>query len=226
MANFADVNFLVWEATASLKQYIEVILRKGLKQSYCEILESVPAGFAKLSRNFHPSLSGCSALAGNRHISLVCRYIIEIWPVLMACTWKNRLNLKKSVDQNDRLTFLKHLVEIKSQFPCGILFLRLAQKQVQIWGRRFSSIVGFRSPNFAQRNTLVYWNRKNRHFEVWEKKYWEMEFLPLGNESSPFCRTEWFYIHVKTAFFHLSTSIWLIGQGGWKLRSRPRFDCW
>ena len=65
-----------------------------LKQSYCEILKSVPAVFAKLAWNFnfHPSLSDCSALAGNSwtdNISLVCRYIIEIWPLLMACTWKN-----------------------------------------------------------------------------------------------------------------------------------------
>ena len=60
--------------------------------------------------------------------------------------------------------------------------------------------------------------------EVWEKKYREIEFRPLGNESSPLCRTEWFHIHVKTAFTHLS--VWLIGQGGWKLRHRPRFDSW
>ena len=53
-------------------------------------------------------------------------------------------------------------------------------------------------------------------------KYWEMEFRPLGNESSPFCRTEWFHIHLKIAFSHLS--VWLIGQGGWKLRRRPGFD--
>ena len=37
-----------------------------------------------------------------------------------------------SVDPDDRLTLMKHLVEIKSQYPCGILFLRLAQKQVRI----------------------------------------------------------------------------------------------
>ena len=48
-----------------------------------------------------------------------------------------------------------------------------------------------------------------------------MEFQPLGNESSPFCRTEWFHIHVKIAFVH--PSVWLIGQGGWKL---PWFDSW
>ena len=42
-----------------------------------------------------------------------------------------------------------------------------------------------------------------------------MEFQPLGNDSSPFCRTEWFHI---LAFFHLS--VWLIGQGGWKFCSR------
>ena len=53
---------------------------------------------------------------------------------------------------------------------------RFAQKQVQIWGRCFSLILGFRPPNFAQRNTLVYWNRINRHFCFWERKYREMEF--------------------------------------------------
>ena len=51
-----------------------------------------------------------------------------------------------------------------------------------------------------------------------------MEFRLLGNASSPFCRTEWFHVHVKIAFFHLS--VWLIGQGGWKFRRRPGFDSW
>ena len=49
MADFADMNFSVREAPASLEQCIEVILSKELKQSYCEVLESVPAVFAKLS---------------------------------------------------------------------------------------------------------------------------------------------------------------------------------
>ena len=118
----------------------------------------------------------------------------------------------------------RNLVERISQFPCGMLFLRFAQKQDQIWGSRFSSIVGFRSLNFAQRWTLVHWNRINRHFGFWEMKYWELEFQPLGNENSPFCRTEWFHIHIKIAFFHLS--FWLIGQGGWKFRSRLGFNSW
>ena len=91
-----------------------------------------------------------------------------------------------------------------------------------IWGPRFSSIVGFRSLNFAQSYTLVYWNRINQHFGFSEKKYREMEFRPLENESSPFCRTEWFHIHVKIAFIHLS--VWLIGEGGKKFRRRRGFD--
>ena len=60
-------------------------------------------------------------------------------------------------------------------------------------------------------------------FEVWEKKHRKIntlrfgrrntgKFQPLGNEGSPFCRTEWFHIYVKMAFFHLD--VWLIGQGG------------
>ena len=119
------------------------------------------------------------------------------------------LSAAQSVDLDDRLTFMKCLVERKSQFPCRFLFLCLAQKQVQIWGRCFSSILGFRSPNFAQRNTLVYWNRINQHFGLWDRKYREMEFWLLGNKRSPFCTTEWFHIHVKAAFFH--TSLCLIG---------------
>ena len=87
----------------------------------------------------------------------------------------------------------------------------------QIWGRRFSSIVVFRSPNFAQRKALVYWDRKNGHFGIWEKKYREMEYGPLGNATSPFCRTERFHVHLKIAIFHLS--VWLIGPGGWKSNS-------
>ena len=38
----------------------------------------------------------------------------------------------QSVEDDDRLRFMKYLVERKSQFPCGILFLILAQKQAQI----------------------------------------------------------------------------------------------
>ena len=35
----------------------------------------------------------------------------------------------------------------KISFPCEMLFLLLAQRKVQIWGRRVSSILGFRLPN-------------------------------------------------------------------------------
>ena len=125
----------------------------------------------------------------------------------------------QSADHDDRLTFLKHLVERKAQFPCGMLFLRLAQKQARIWVRCISSILGFRSRNFAQRNTLVYRNRINRHFGFWEKKWKFNYFFYLGNQSSPSCKTEWFHIHVKMAFFHLG--VWLIGQGGWNLEVSP-----
>ena len=90
MANFPDVNLWVCEAPASLEQCTEVILCKELKQSYCEILESVPAVFAKLSWNFHPSLCGCSALAGNRqYITCLSIYYRDI-------TCFDGLYLKKS----------------------------------------------------------------------------------------------------------------------------------
>ena len=63
---FCSGDFAAWEAPASLQLCIEFIACLELKQSYCENLESIPAVFAKLSWNFHLSLSGCSAFAGNR----------------------------------------------------------------------------------------------------------------------------------------------------------------
>ena len=66
--------------------------------------------------------------------------------------------------------------------------------------------------------------KQNTHFGIWEKKYLEMEFWLLGNASSPFCRTEWFPVHGKIAFFHLS--VWLIGPGDWKLCYSPWFNSW
>ena len=91
------------------------------------------------------------------------RSLTSYWPVVHTCShfgarirrramprwtvWK--LSAALSVDPDDWLTFVKHLVKRKSQFPCGIFFLCLAQRQVQIWGRHFLLIVGFRSPNFA-----------------------------------------------------------------------------
>ena len=53
--------------------------------------------------------------------------------------------------------------------------------------------------------------QKDRKPALWFLRE-EMEFWPLGSESSPFCRTEWFHIHTKIALFHLS--VWLIGQDG------------
>ena len=90
MAEFLSGDFAMWEAPASLKRSIEVILRKELKQSYCEILESAPAAFGKLSWNFRPSLSACSSLAGNR------QYITSLSIYYRDMTCFDGLYLKKS----------------------------------------------------------------------------------------------------------------------------------
>ena len=90
MTKFCRSDFAVWEAPASLKRSIEVILRIKLKQSYCEILESVPAVFGKLSWNFRPSLSVCSSLAGNR------QYITGLSIYYRDMTCFDGLYLKKS----------------------------------------------------------------------------------------------------------------------------------
>ena len=90
MNKFCICDFAVWEAPASLKLSIEVILCIKLKQSYCEILESVPAVFGKLSWNFRPSLSVCSSLAGNR------QYITGLSIYYRDMTCFDGLYLKKS----------------------------------------------------------------------------------------------------------------------------------
>ena len=76
MAYFADVNFSVQKAPASLKLCIEVILHIELEQNYCENFESVPAVFAKLSEIFISHLAAAVPLLEISNISLVCRYII------------------------------------------------------------------------------------------------------------------------------------------------------
>ena len=80
----------MWEAPASLQQCIEVILRIEVKQSYCEILGSVPAVLAKLSRNFNPSLSCCRALAKSQ------QYIASLSIYYRDMTCFDGLYLKKS----------------------------------------------------------------------------------------------------------------------------------
>ena len=94
VTEFCSGDFAVWEAPASLKQSNEVILHIELKQSYCEILESVPAVFAKLSDDLEifvsQSLSASAVpLLETDNTSPVCRYFFEKWPILMACIWTN-----------------------------------------------------------------------------------------------------------------------------------------
>ena len=93
MVYFCSGDFSVWEAPASLKWCIEVIRHIELKQRYCEIFESVPAVFAKFSRKFCCHLVAAVPLLDSDNILQFCRYIIDIWPVLMACTWKKRVLL-------------------------------------------------------------------------------------------------------------------------------------
>ena len=65
---------LLWAETVLLwvtwSQYLQYL------QSYLEI--------------FISHLAAAVSLFEINNISLVCQYIIEIWPVSMACTWKNR----------------------------------------------------------------------------------------------------------------------------------------
>ena len=58
--------------------------------------------------------------------------------------------------------------------------------------------------------------------EKWNFDHWEMRV----HHFAPLKLIEWLLtsIHKKTAFVHLS--VWLIGQGGWKLCLRPGFYSW
>ena len=88
LPDFCSGDFAVWEAPASLKLCIDAILRK--EQTYYEILGIVPAVFAKLSWNFHLSLSGCIDIAGNQ------QYITGLSIYYRDVTCSDGLNLKKS----------------------------------------------------------------------------------------------------------------------------------
>ena len=79
MAYFCSDDFAVWQARASLKLSIDIILCIELKQSYCEILESVSAVLAKISWNFHPwSLSASHRIALTRERKNSSRIAREI----------------------------------------------------------------------------------------------------------------------------------------------------
>ena len=117
------------------------------------------------------------------------------------------LSAAQSVDHDGRLTVLKHLDVRKSH---------------SLWNL-VSAPCSETGPN-SRTLLIVDQNRIIWHFGFWEEKYREIEFRPLGNESSPFCRTAWFHIHIKMAFLHMS--VWLTGQSGCKLCRRPEFDSW
>ena len=77
------LNFALWKAPASLKQWSEVILRMELKQTYCEILEPVPAVLA--SCNFQGYLE-----------ILIC-HLVSIYYRVMTCF--DGLYLKKCLQR-------------------------------------------------------------------------------------------------------------------------------
>ena len=89
MAYFADVNFSVWETHAPLEQCIQVILSIELKQRYCEIWSQYLQYLQSYLQIFIYHLVAAVPLLETDNISLVCWYVIKIWPVLIACTWKN-----------------------------------------------------------------------------------------------------------------------------------------
>ena len=86
MADFCSGDFAVWEASASLrlKKCMEVILCITVKfwRQYLQNLHSYLEVFIS-------DLAAAVPLLKTDNISPVCWYIIEIWPVLMTCTWKN-----------------------------------------------------------------------------------------------------------------------------------------
>ena len=101
MADFCSGDFAVWEAHASLKLCIEIILLIDWAET--ELLWIFGVSTCSMSKvilkfswwNFIRHWAAAVPLLETDTISQgrVCRYIFEIWPVLMACTWKNRVLL-------------------------------------------------------------------------------------------------------------------------------------
>ena len=115
MAEFCSGDFEVWEVPASLKRCIEVILRIELKQGYYEILESVLAVLAKLSWNFHPSLSGGSALAKNR------QRITDLSIYFRDMTCFDSLYLKKSLSACRKRKYRNFIWAKGSTTRCAVM---------------------------------------------------------------------------------------------------------
>ena len=87
MAEFCSGDFAVWDAHAALKWCTEVILCIELKQSH--YLQYVQSSL----EIFICHLAAAVPLLEIDNILPICRYIIEIWPAMMACTSKNRVLL-------------------------------------------------------------------------------------------------------------------------------------
>ena len=89
MAYFWSGSFAVWEALASLKRCSEVILRIELNRVTVKFWSHYLRYLQSHLEIFIPHLAAAVPLLETANQSPVCRYIIEICPILMACTWKN-----------------------------------------------------------------------------------------------------------------------------------------
>ena len=114
--------------------------RAGSSRSLNILTERKPMGLSSCSRLILLASHRMALTRERKNSSQIAREIdifsIFAWLVPTLVPMHNssfEFSAAQSVDPDDRLTFMKHLVEIKSQFPCRILFLRLAQKQVWIW---------------------------------------------------------------------------------------------
>ena len=166
MAYFCSNDFSVWQARASLKLSIDNILCIELKQSYFEILESVSAVLAKISWYFHQSLQGLAAavpLLEIDNISLVCRYIIEICPVLMACTWKNRVLLAAFWDKISifHLGQTEHLPTCAEASTCGQV---RARAWVQVLQNSGSQMVVLRFTTLSAQSCQWWCQHRDHHW--------------------------------------------------------------
>ena len=81
MTEFCSDDFAVWESPAPLKRSIEVILSIEQKQSYCEVLESVPAVSAKLSWNFCLQFPCWKPTRYHRFVDILSRFNLFGWLV-------------------------------------------------------------------------------------------------------------------------------------------------
>ena len=116
---------------------------------------------------------------------------------------------------------MKHLVERKSQFPCGMVSAPCSETgpnlRTSLFVDRWLSI----TKHCTEVNISILVQNKST-LRVLGEEISGNGISTIGKCKFTILQNEMVSIHIKIAFFHLN--IWFIGQGGWKFCRRSGFD--